>query len=298
MKKLLSTCLTILAVVFLLGLVMGSQGEYGSERILWRIQNDFQKMINQPQSIPEGAVSDIVGRYEQFIRRHPKSSLTPKAQLSIGNIYVFYNDYPKSREIFEEIIKNYSYNADIVTQAQFALGKSYEDEGNWNKANALYKKIISDYPLTSTGFSVPFYIVQYHASRGSKKLTHDALDEAVEFYQNIAVNNANGPLEYAALRMLTECRWAQENWRDAFDVAKQLMFQYPSAPTLFDTVIGIRNICVGKLNDTGCAVNTYLEFMHKNPGHPINPKLKRIIANINDPKYRNTTNDPVNKNEK
>ena len=85
----------------------------------------------------------------------------------------------------------------------------------------------------------------------------------------------------------------QGNWQEAFDNAKRLMFQYPSSPTLFDAVMMIKNICMGRMKNTACAVDTYHEFIHKNPGHPINPMLRKIIFNINDQKRRQEIKDTV-----
>ncbi len=298
MKKLVSIYITILAVVFVLGLLMDINGGYEHERVLWQIHNDFQKMVDHPQSTPDRAILNIIGRYEKFIFKYPKSPLAPKAQLAMGKIYVFRNDHPKAREIFKQIIENYSYNTEVVAQAQFAIGKSYEDEDDWPNAYTQYKAIIRDYPLTFIGFSVPFYIGQHYAARGPKKQADDAFGEAAEFYQNIAANHPGVPMEYAALRMLTACRLAQGKWTDAFYTAKRLMFQYPSAPTLFDTVKLIKDICEKNMNDSSCTVDTYTEFMHKNPGHPINPMLNKIINNINNPKHHNAAEHPIKEDEK
>ena len=73
------------------------------------------------------------------------------------------------------------------------------------------------------------------------------------------------------------------------------MFKYPSNAMLFDAIKTINEVCVGHLKEYDCAIDTYQQFLVRNPEHPIRPMLKKIIDNMEELKTK--TRD-TKKNEK
>lgn len=280
MKKSTYCFCFILCLVGIVGFVLQSTQEYSQERALWWIQHDFQK-INHPTSMEnENVVNKIILRYQAFIRKHPKSNLAPKANLMLGNTVRLQNKYSEAREIFEEIVSNYRYNAEIAAQAEFGIAQSYENEDNWPRAVTIYRTIIRDYPLTVTGFSIPFYLGTFYQVRGLNSTAVTAYSEAVEFYQNISTSYPDSPLGLSALQMAIKSQLAIGRWMDAFYTAKEALLKYPLASSISETVQTIFDICVKNMNNPHLAVSVYKEFLERNPGHPMNNQFSEIINEL------------------
>jgi TolA-binding protein len=275
----------LITFFFILGYTLDS-GEYSRERALWLIQRDFQKLADHPESTPGYALDRLIGQYDRFIQRYAKSPLAPKANLLKGEVYLFKNDYTKAREIFEDVISKYSYNAEVVAQALVFIAHSYEKEEDWKHASAIYARVIKNYPLTNAGFAVPAYLGYYYLSHGLKSEADQAFDEAVVFYQNTADYYPNSPIEYTALRMVSECRIAQKRWQEALETTRTWMFKYPSNGMLFDAIKTINDVCIGELKEYNCAIDTYKQFIIQNPEHPIRPMLQKMIANLENVKTK------------
>lgn len=280
MKTAVKIYCIILLILTCIGLALESQQDYSKERLLWSIHKDFKK-ISDPQS-PENEfiVKKIIDRYEFFIRKNAGSQFIPKAKLGLANVLLLQSNYKEAREIYEEVISNYKYNAEVVVQAEYALGQSYEKENNWPKAVTIYRAIIREYPITTIGFSMPYYLGNFYLSRGLNSTALTAYNEAADFYQNIASNYPDSPLGYSSLEKLIKCYLALNRWSDAFFAAKQLFFEYPLASALQDTIQLIRDIGFKKLHNPDIVILTYKEFINKNSGHPINFTLQKIIRKI------------------
>jgi tetratricopeptide (TPR) repeat protein len=289
MRKALLVFFSILITLFfILGYALDT-GDYSRERTLWLIERDFQKLADHPESTPQYALDKIVDRYDRFIQKYSRSPLAPKAQLLKGEVYLFKNDYIKAREIFSDVVAKYSYNAEVVAQALIFTARSYEQEDKWKEANAIYERVIKNYPLTTAGFTIPAYLGYYYLSHGKDKEADDAFDDAVMFYQNVANYYPNSPLEYSALRMVSECRIAQKRWQDALDATRTWMFKYPSNGMLFEAIKTINDVCIGYLKEYDCAIDTYNQFIIQNPEHPIRPILQKMITNLQNVKNKKLT---------
>ena len=280
MKQIIKCYCVVLIIVAITGLFLESRQEYAQERALWRIQNDFKKIDNPASIENEFIVRKIFDRYQSFIKQRPKSQLIPKAKLALAKTLISQDKYSEAREILEEITKDYKYNTEVAAQAQYGIGQSYENENNWPKAVTIYRIIIREYPLTTTGFSVPYYLGNFYRSRGLNSTAVSAFNEAAEFYQNIAANYPDSPLGFTSLQMAVKCQIAQGQWTNAFFGARQIFLEYPVASSLLETIQMIRDISIKKLNNPRLAISTYNDFLNRNPGHPINPTLERIITKL------------------
>jgi tetratricopeptide (TPR) repeat protein len=288
MKKLIVFLVGVLVSGLILGFALDRKGQYAHERALWLIQREFQKLVHHRESIPDYSFENIVAKYDRFAREHSTSPLAPKALLLKGEVYLFKTDYKKAREIFAGVAQKYDYNAEVVAQALVFTARAYEAERDWKNANETYAKVTKEYPLTTAGFSVPAYLGYYYLSHGKKKEADQAFEDAVMFYQNVANYYPNSPLEYTALRMVSECRIAQKRWEDALIATRAWMFKYPSSIMLFEAIKTIKDVCVGELKEYDCAIDTYKQFLTRNPEHPVRPILQKIIGNLENLKAKTT----------
>lgn len=295
MKKSLIFLASMLCLTLFIGLVSQSRQIYHEERILWWIQNDFKKIENPFSPESESLVSKIINRYENFIKSRPNSVLAPKAKLMLGNTLKSQKKYAEARKVFEEIVLNYQYNNEIVAQAQFAIAQSHEVEDNWPKAVTVYRGIVKDYPLTLTGFSVPYYLGGFYQARGLNSTARNAFLEATEFYQNIAANYPDSPLGLSALKMAVKSSLAVGDWLNAYFAAREAFLKYPISSSLQETVQMIYDICIKKMNDPDRVIKTYDEFIKRNPGHPMNKSLQNLIEKLKNLEIKSRT---INLNEK
>lgn len=280
MKKIIGYYGIILLIVAVAGVIFESNQEYSEEKILWKIQNDFKKISDPTSTENETVVKKILDRYENFIRRHPKSQLIPQAKLAFAKVLTSQDKYVEARQIFQEIIENYKYNTEVTAQAQYGIAQSYEIENNWPKAVTIYRMIIREHPLTTTGFPIPYYLGNFYQSRGLNSTALSAFNEAEEFYQNIAANYPDSPLGFTSLQMVVKCQLAQGQWTEAFFGTRYIFLQYPLATSLLETIQMIRDLSVKKLNSPRLAINAYLDFINRNPGHPINSTLEQVVNKL------------------
>jgi len=291
MKKLIIFLITLIAAVFILGHLLDREGTYSRERALWNIQHEFQQISKHQELAPVSAVERIIDKYDRFSKRYATSPLAPKAQLLKGEVYLFKKDFAKAREIFRGVSTVYNYNIEVVAQATVLIARSYEQEGDWKEAKDTYDSVVKKYPLTAAGFTVPAYLGYYYLSHGRRREADQAFEDAVMFYQNTANYYPNSPLEYTALRMVSECRLAQKKWQEALKATRTWMFKYPSNAMLFDAIKTINDVCIGHLKEYDCAIDTYQQFLMQNPEHPVRPMLKKIIGNLEELKTKTASNE-------
>ena len=137
------------------------------------------------------------------------------------------------------------------------------DENNWPKAVTIYRMISKEYPLTSIGFSIPFYLGIFYHSRGLNSTAFNAFDEAAEFYRNISTNYPDSSLGLAALQMIVKCRLLLGEWTEAFYAAREAFLKYPLAASLLDTIKTIQDISIKNIHDPQLAIDVYQEFLHQ-----------------------------------
>lgn len=280
MKKLIFIPLVFIGITLIIGLISQSSQIYQQERALWWIQNDFKKIANPFASENERLVQKIIDRYNGFIQKHPNSTLVPKAKLMLGATFKSQAKYSEARLVFEEITRSYPYDNEVVAKAQFAIAQSYEIEDNWPKAVTVYRAIVKEYPLTLTGFSIPFYLGGFYQVRGLTSTARNAYIEAAEFYQNIAVNHPDSPLGLSALKFVVKSYLAVGEWMNAYYAAREALMRYPLSSSLQETILMIHEICIKKMNDPELVIKTYAEFISRNPGHPINKVLDKSINKL------------------
>lgn len=280
MKKLIFIPLIFLAITLLVGLTSQSGQIYQQERVLWWIHNDFKKIANPYAFENERLVQKIVERYNGFIQRYPKSTLVPKARLMLGATLKAQRKYSEARLVFEEIARSYPYDNEVVAKALFAIAQSHENEDNWPKAVTVYRAIIKEYPLTLTGFSIPFYLGGFYQARGLTSTARNAYIEAAEFYQNIAVNHPDSPLGLSALKFVVRSYLAVGEWMNAYYAARESLMKYPVSSSLHEIIQMVHEISIKKMNDPERVIKTYAEFISRNPGHPINKELDRSINEL------------------
>ena len=284
MKKTLVVLTSILVGLFILLSVI-DKSEYTIERKLWLIQKKFDRLIQDPKSVPDVEFDNIINQYKKVIKQYPSSSLTPKIPLQIGRIYTYKKDYQKAREIFGEIVKKYSQDPELCAEATANVGWTYELEKDWPPALATYEKIIAQYPLTETGMNTPVYIASYYERNNDAAQAGTAYQKAISFYKKVSAEYPNSGYDFAALRILSSSYFSLQEWEKGIKTLGKILVNYPTKEYLnaqrADLIIKtINTIAITQLQNYDIPMDIYQEFVEKHPKHPLAKVLKQIISQL------------------
>ena len=222
MKKLFIIFGVVLIGVYIL-LSLLDTSDYTAERKFWVVNNQYKKLVSNPDAVPDYQFEQIILRYTKIIQSYPKAKLTPWIYLQIGNVYLMRKDFAKARERYLKAIDNYPENQELHAEALAATAQTYERENNGAEALRIYEKIQKEYPLTITGFNMPLYIASYYQRKAELPQAKKALDRAISYYKNISSQYPNSPLEFNAWKLLATCYFQRENWQEGVETLGKLL---------------------------------------------------------------------------
>ncbi|MBU1276778.1 MAG: tol-pal system protein YbgF [Proteobacteria bacterium] len=87
-------------------------------------------------------------RFAEFIKKHPKSSLTDNAQYWIGETFYAEKKYEEAILAYNQMIKHYPKSAKVPA-ALFKQGLAFQALGDKRTAKIVLGKIVKDYPKSS-----------------------------------------------------------------------------------------------------------------------------------------------------
>ncbi|MCR4337397.1 MAG: tetratricopeptide repeat protein [Candidatus Omnitrophica bacterium] len=284
MKKFLLTLIGIILGLFVL-LSLLDKSNYKIEKKIWKVQKEFYVISKDPKVVPAAKFEEVAKSYRKIAEKYPKSSLTPRIYLHIGMVYAVQKNFPKARAAFEEAIKRYPDNAPLVAEALFSIGLTHDQEKHPDQVLKVYDQIIKSYPLTKVGFKAPLYKANYLMRIQRTQEGQQALNEAVNFYKNIAQEHPKTPLEFISLRFLFTTYMAQKDWANVITTLERLLLNF-SSPQYLDgrraeiLVKSINTISVSQLKDYKRPVGIYKKFIAQYPEHPLSGDLKKVISTL------------------
>ena len=179
MKKITSYCSLIL-LIFTLN---SCGGEYLPEKYLYKARMKFKKL--DLATATQSEIDDVITAYQIVNKKWPLSRKSSEAHYEIANIYIQQKQFIKARKELENIVINFSNNAELASDAKFAIGQIYErEEDNEQKAIETYKEIYDLYPLTKKGLYCPLYIAEYYKKNNDIDNTTIAYANAIKHYKN------------------------------------------------------------------------------------------------------------------
>jgi len=291
MKKIITTfCLVLVGLFIFLSLL--DSGEFAMEKKLWYAQKQYEALARDPKAVPDKSFQELADRYAAIIKRYPDASLTPKVYIKIGKIYLMKKDYGKARASYQEILKRYSKNDALCAEAILNVGDSYSIEGRNEQALREYQSVLERYPLTTIGINMPLYLADFHLRNKNAEESAAALRMAIGFYQKVAKENPNTPLEFEARWLLATTYLAQQKWetgvRSFGDILSDFSQSKALTPQVAMTIIkNINTISVSNLKNFDLPVEIYTNFIEKNPKHPLNGYLDYAVKVLTELKTKN-----------
>lgn len=286
MKKILLIYVAVLAGLFAVFSLLGTNSEYAVEQRVWKVQKEYLDILKDPKVIPEQTFQGVIRKYERIITRHPDSRLTPGLRMLVGNVYSLKKDYETARRKFNEIIGLYPDNKELQAQALAAIGRTFEAQGDWPQAKKTYDRILMDYTLTQTGLGVPMYLVNHYKEQKDDQKTMEAYGRAVAHYDAVAAQNPDSAAEYAALRYLGNCYLDQKRWREAVETFGRVLSKYARAeymsPQAADMIVKtINTVSVYQLKDYDLAGRIYQDIIEQHPHHPLKAYFQKMLDALN-----------------
>jgi TolA-binding protein len=285
MKRILSIFCVVLVGLFFLLSVLDYNSEYVAEKTLWGINKDFERLMKDPEFVP-GTSFDVVAKsYEDFILHFKDSKLRSVASLHLGEVYISKKDYFTARKHLETVVKKYFDQPKIAAEAIYNIAEIYILEEDFVNALLVYRRLLKEYPLTEKGLQAPLLIAQFYARENNMVKARESFDEAIAYYQKLAVTYSGTQTELEALRLSASSLLAQNRWREAVEVLGEELYRlakYRQVNTSrVNTIVRLINtISITKVKDLSLAIGIYKKFIEENKNHPLNSILKEMVENL------------------
>lgn len=298
MKRILIAYIAILVGIFAVLSWLGRNSDYAIEQMVWKVQKEYLDIVKDPKVIPEQTYVKVIKGYQKIIDRYPNSTLTPRIRFLMGHVYFLKKDYETARKKFNELIKLYPSNKALHAEALGAVGRTYEIENDWPQAQRTYDRIMADYPDTPTGFGIPLYLANHYKEQNDYQKTMDAYDRAIKHYLSLTQSNPGSPIEYNALRYLSNCYLDQKRWREGVETLGEILQKYAKGNYMniqtADTIIKTINaISVYQIKDYDLPVQIYQNIIQQNPDHPLNAYFQKMIDALNTLKAKSVQVSPA-----
>lgn len=265
MKKIYPLSLLVLV------LLSGCGSQYSAEKLYWQANQAAKGLIkNRPlDKLSAGEYQKIIAGYRRLVQKCPLEPLSAQSQFIIAQIYILQNQYPEAQEELVKITQNFSKNAEIASQAQFMIGNLYERQGNWEKAALEYEKVSGLFPLSRMGLKMPLYVAGYYQRNKNEDEADKAYDDAIKYYKKF-INEYSGTSFSAVLKdYLALAYVSQGSWDKAVDIWQALVDEYPQSPIGETRLFAIGETYSRQIKDLQKAIDTYEDFVKKNPDSKI-----------------------------
>lgn len=249
----------------------GCESQYSAEKLYWQANQAAKKIINDRplDKLKAQDYQRIIAGYRRLAEKFPLEPLSAQSQLIIAQIYILQNQYHKAQEELIKVTQNFSTNAEIASLAQFKIGALYEHQGDWPQAMREYQKVTDLFPLSSMGLKTPLYIGEHYQRSKDGVKADNAYRKAVKYYQKF-INEYSGTSVAAALRDYLALAYAsQGKWNEAVDIWQTIVNEYPQSQIGETLLFAIGETYSRQIKDLQKAIETYEDFVKRNPGSKI-----------------------------
>ncbi|MCK5161978.1 MAG: tetratricopeptide repeat protein [Candidatus Aureabacteria bacterium] len=231
--------LYILFMVSVLLITGCGGGEYEAEKLLWQANKSFAKLKENIETAAPKDYEEVILAFRKLVFKFPKWKYSPRAQLTIGQLYALQNNMSKAKGELTKVLKEFPQDANTCASALFAIGKIYEDENKWNKALENYKKMVSDYPETYAAYQVPLYIAQYYKSKNMNEKAEGAYKEAIEGYEKVIKEHPDTFASLTAQKFIIAALVEQKKWSKAAEYLQARANAYAGTPLAVESLCKI-----------------------------------------------------------
>ena len=178
--------------------------------------NSEDELFLVTQKAFEDGFYDVAIRYiQQLLQDYPHTDKHVQAELLLGQCYFFKNQYLKSYEIFQRLLKYDEYKDATL----FWLGETYLKGADYKQAQKQYKQLIEIYPNS-------VYTPQATYSLGWSYFEQNKLKKAKEIFQKLVLSFPTHQLSEDAAFKLGESEYNLKNYNDTIEYFKQFIVKF------------------------------------------------------------------------
>ena len=291
MKKSLILLPSLLFIIFFIFSAI-DPSDYVVEKKMWKIKQQFAALTLYSGALSKAESENLATMYQNLIRQYPESSQLPQIYMQIGQLYAGSNDFKEARMNYLKVLQYIPRQKYLCSSALMGIGLTYEKEKKDVQALTAYQQIVKNYPITHVGLSLPLYIANYYHRLGKDAEAQHAFKEAEGFYQKIVQENPDSLDGFNALRFLATTYLVQKKWDDVINTLGKTLLDYSRSPyldwkTARAMIYSMTVVSIEELKRPNQAIIFYQMFIEKNPGHPLNKFLKKVIVSLQGLKNEN-----------
>jgi TolA-binding protein len=182
--------------------------------------------------------------------------------------------FAEAIEVFKDIAKNYSHDAELVQKAEYEIADCFYQMGNEKEAMERFKVLRSRYPDSSLTPEVMWWLGEYY-------YRHNDLVLARRYFSSLIQDFPKSSLIADAYYALATICEEESKYEEAISNFKQVM-ELGKSDLAGTSAIAIADINV-KQGQFDAALNLYNEVIknHSNLEHLIYPKIAEVYRNMN-----------------
>ena len=291
MKKIIIGFLVILVGIFVALTFVGKKGGHDAEKVLWDLNQEFNKFAADPKASPENAYVSLGEKYVEFLEKYPDAEVTPGAHIVYARLMVLKEDFEKAIDIYNDIISKYPENKSVNLEALLELARVQIVMKNDLGVLDTYQRVIASHPTSEVGLKTPLLVAQFYLDRKQDNLMNKAFDEAVVHYKKLVDEEKGSVAGFYALQYLSVCYIAQKNWEGALETYEQSLVEYSdlnvwTPDSLLKLLRAFNTISATQRKSLDYPIGVYQKFIEEKPEHPFVPVLQRVTTTLEELKAK------------
>jgi len=251
-------------ILFILVAFYGCGGDYLPEKYLYKARINKQKI--DIKSASNEQIDNIISEFHIVTKKWPLSKKAAEAHFEIANLYVAKKEFINAKKELENIVINFSNNAELAADAKFAIGQLYEiEQDDIEKAINSYKELYDLYPLTKKGLYSPLYIAEFYKRNNDIERSNKAYEEAIKHYLRKIEEFGEIKLSAVLQNYIALTYASQGKWQKAVDNWEIIPQKYTQSLLVLPTLITLGEIYFVKLKERSKAIEKYNEVYEKYP---------------------------------
>lgn len=222
--------------------------------------------------------------YDTFYTRYENHPMAAKVSVRRAQLFHELGNYEKEREWLTDTIKRYfSDNPDAIADIRLMIGKSLQDQGLWEEAEKEYKNIESQYPTSGAALQVPLLTASYRESQGQSDEAKKLLDDAIDRYEHLGLEESGSPVADQARRFMNEAYAMKGDWKQVLanvdtDMEKETVSTRKGSWLFLKALIA-----ENRLGDKQQAQSLFEAFLKEYPSHPLAKLAKTHLDGLTIP---------------
>lgn len=272
MKKLIIASIAIFVVLYITLSLLGSRGEYGAERLLYRAAKTYDKIKLNPDVPSPRMLASVERDLRKIIKKYPQTETAKSAYIRLAEVYIMDKKYNECVEVLDTFI---SVNSDkaLLSRAHLLKAAAYEKQNKQDEVLKQFNLLKDEFANMPLGLQAPLHIAHYHKREGRERKARQEYNNAVDFYKELEEKNRKTMIGYASSNLLVQAYMALEKYEEAGKVVEDIISNYPAMMTLVQQLPYVELIYIKLLKKPEKAIEIYNTILKQTE----DPKLKEFL---------------------